>query len=176
MSLKKIKISWSFLEGICFEGAEIKWNDGSNRKSVCVHGLSVGARIVTVGNEPGHIILLVEDPNSETDNEDFLPAWTSVREMEDSRDEEYIRTAMNTATYEWLPEEKVVYGEIPSLRGVWAYGDTPVECHNELRATLGDWIEFRRKSGRIIPSIDAYRKPEEKTSVLQTVPVIRVEL
>jgi|GEM_PF-2464666 predicted RNase H-like HicB family nuclease len=51
--------------------------------------------------------------------------------------------AMMKARYEFLPESKMFYGEIPRLRGVYAYADTLEECEKELEEVLEEWVLIR---------------------------------
>jgi predicted RNase H-like HicB family nuclease len=67
---------------------------------------------------------------------------------------EYIKAAMDKATYEIIDDPEPFYGEIPGLQGVWATGKTLEACRDELMSALEDWIAFRLRTGRSIPSID----------------------
>ncbi len=66
---------------------------------------------------------------------------------------EYIKAAMDKATYEIIDDPEPFYGEIPQLQGVWASGKTLEACRDELMSALEDWIAFRLRTGRSIPSI-----------------------
>lgn len=66
---------------------------------------------------------------------------------------EYIEAAMKEAKYEFLPESQVYYGEIPGLRGVYAYADTIEECKKELEEVIEEWILIRVSKGLQIPEI-----------------------
>ena len=66
---------------------------------------------------------------------------------------EYIKAAMDKATYEVIDDPEPFYGEIPQLQGVWASGKTLEACRDELMSSLEDWIAFRLRTGRSIPSI-----------------------
>lgn len=66
---------------------------------------------------------------------------------------EYIKAAMDKATYEIIDDPEPFYGEIPELRGVWATGKTLEACRDNLMSALEDWIAFRLRTGRSIPSI-----------------------
>lgn len=66
---------------------------------------------------------------------------------------EYIKAAMDKATYEIIDDPEPFYGEIPELRGVWATGKTLEACRDRLMSALEDWIAFRLRTGRSIPTI-----------------------
>ena len=66
---------------------------------------------------------------------------------------EYIKAAMDKATYEIIDDPEPFYGEIPELRGVWATGKTLESCRDNLMSALEDWIAFRLRTGRSIPAI-----------------------
>jgi len=66
---------------------------------------------------------------------------------------EYIKAAMDQATYEIIDDPEPFYGEIPGLQGVWASGKTLEGCRDELMSALEDWIAFRLRTGLSIPSI-----------------------
>jgi predicted RNase H-like HicB family nuclease len=56
---------------------------------------------------------------------------------------EYLGAAMNNATYEMLPDDRAVYGEIPGFEGVYAHADTLEQCRRELEEVLEEWVLFR---------------------------------
>jgi predicted RNase H-like HicB family nuclease len=66
---------------------------------------------------------------------------------------EYIKAAMDKAVYEIIDDPEPFYGEIPELQGVWASGKTLEACRDDLMSSLEDWIAFRLRTGRSIPSI-----------------------
>lgn len=66
---------------------------------------------------------------------------------------EYIKAAMDKAAYEIIDDPEPFYGEITGLQGVWASGKTLEGCRDELMSALEDWIAFRLRTGRSIPSI-----------------------
>ncbi len=66
---------------------------------------------------------------------------------------EYIKAAMDKATYEIIDDPEPFYGEIPELRGMWATGKTLEACRDSLMSALEDWIAFRLRTGRSIPTI-----------------------
>lgn len=65
---------------------------------------------------------------------------------------EFIEKKLNAARYEILAD-RTFYGEIPSLRGVWANAKTLEECRDELKSALEDWIMFTLRDGGSIPGI-----------------------
>lgn len=67
---------------------------------------------------------------------------------------EYIKVAMDKAAYEIIDDPEPFYGEIPELRGIWATGKTLEASRDNLRSALEDWIAFRLRTGRAIPTID----------------------
>ncbi|MDE2718719.1 MAG: type II toxin-antitoxin system HicB family antitoxin [Dehalococcoidia bacterium] len=67
---------------------------------------------------------------------------------------EYIKAAMQSAVYEYLPDDRPYYGEIPGLHGVWANSETFSQCRTELREVLEDWLLLGLRLGHDIPSID----------------------
>jgi len=82
---------------------------------------------------------------------------------------EYIKAAMDKATYEIIDDPEPFYGEIPELRGVWATGKTLEACRDSLMSALEDWIAFRLRTGRSIPAIGG------ASIVVSTEPVSVVE-
>jgi predicted RNase H-like HicB family nuclease len=68
--------------------------------------------------------------------------------------EAYVRAAMAHARYEWLPNDRVFYAEIPEVRGVWGTGSTREACADELASVLEDWLDFCLVRGRAIPTVD----------------------
>src|SRR5439155_21512384 len=90
----------------------------------------------------------------------FLPAAIIIACRESAYEEraqmltDYIRAAMRHATYEWLDEGGIWYGEIPQLPGVWASAATEAEAPAELQSALEVWIAIRLANGRAIPAID----------------------
>ena len=49
---------------------------------------------------------------------------------------------MRRAKYEYLPNDKVYYGEISGFKGVYATSSNLVDCRKELLSVLEDWIIF----------------------------------
>lgn len=66
---------------------------------------------------------------------------------------EYIQRAMAHAAYETM-ENSRYFATIPGLKGLWADGDTPEDCRQNLIETLEDWIFVSLKEGLPIPAID----------------------
>ncbi len=52
---------------------------------------------------------------------------------------EYIRKAMQAATYEIL-EDGSFYGEIPPCPGVWATAENLEACRDTLQEVLEEWL------------------------------------
>ena len=53
---------------------------------------------------------------------------------------EYLSAAMHKAHYDFLPDDKIYYGEVPGFEGVYASAITLEECREELLAVLEDWL------------------------------------
>ncbi len=66
---------------------------------------------------------------------------------------DFIVKKLNTAKYKLLAD-KTYFGEIPSLRGVWANAKTLEECRGELQETLEDWLVFSIKCDKKIPGFN----------------------
>ena len=55
---------------------------------------------------------------------------------------DYLHAAMRRAIYQFLPNDKVYYGEIPGFEGVYATSANLEDCRQELLSVLEDWILF----------------------------------
>ena len=55
---------------------------------------------------------------------------------------DYLQAAMRHAKYEYLPNDKLYYGEIPGFDGVYASSSNIEDCREELLSVLEDWILF----------------------------------
>ena len=80
---------------------------------------------------------------------------------------DYIEQAMGMAVYEEL-EDGTFGGTIPPCWGVIAFGDTLLECQEELRSALEDWILTGLVWGDTLPvvagidlNLEAPREPVE---------------
>lgn len=73
---------------------------------------------------------------------------------------DYIEAAMAEAKYEIIEDEEPFYGEVPSLVGVWATGETLEECRKNLAEVIDGWIIVRLKKGLPIPPIGEHRIEE----------------
>ena len=67
---------------------------------------------------------------------------------------EYIQVAISKAVYEVIDDEEPYYGEVPELKGVWATGKTPEECHENLKKAIEDWIAFSLRFNLPIPMVE----------------------
>ena len=67
---------------------------------------------------------------------------------------DYINASMKRAEYDIL-DDKSIYAEIPSLKGVYANADTFEECRQELMEVLEEWIFIRLKNNLEIPIVDS---------------------
>jgi len=66
----------------------------------------------------------------------------------------YIQSAMKTARYEILADDKTFYGEIPGFQGVYANAATLEGCREELEQTLEDWILLSVAKNLPLPIVD----------------------
>jgi len=66
--------------------------------------------------------------------------------------QDYITSQLNRADYELIDGGKRFYGEIRSLRGVWAVGNTLEECRKNLLTTVESWLILRLKKNLPIPN------------------------
>ena len=64
---------------------------------------------------------------------------------------DFLTTNLNKADYEIIDGGKRFYGEIKSLRGVWAVGKTLEECRQNLMTTIEGWLIVRLRKNLPIP-------------------------
>ncbi|MCL5031342.1 MAG: type II toxin-antitoxin system HicB family antitoxin [Bacteroidetes bacterium] len=64
----------------------------------------------------------------------------------------YLETAIKKAEYKKL-KDGTWFGEIPSLKGIWANGNSVEECRNELLEVLEEWLLLKIKDNDTIPII-----------------------
>ena len=76
---------------------------------------------------------------------------------------QYIQAALEQAHYEIIDDDEPFYGEIPSLAGVWATGETLEDCRRHLAEAVEDWLLFSVAKGLPIPQLGqtTIRLPEE---------------
>ena len=67
---------------------------------------------------------------------------------------EYIQAAMKMARYEFLPNDKVYYGEIKDFKGVYATSKNLEDCREELREVLEEWILLSVRENLPMPLIN----------------------
>ena len=67
---------------------------------------------------------------------------------------DYISAAMSRARYENLPDDGVIYGEIPACNGVYATAATLEECSILLEEVLEEWLLLRVSRKLDIPVLD----------------------
>ncbi len=67
---------------------------------------------------------------------------------------EYLSAAMHKAHYEFLPDDKRYYGELPGFEGVYASAVTLEECREELLAVLEDWLLLSIHKNLPVPVVD----------------------
>lgn len=65
----------------------------------------------------------------------------------------YLDQAMEIAVYEIIEEDRIYWGEIPGLQGVWAKHQTLEGCRRELREALSDWVALRLRLGLNVPEV-----------------------
>ena len=61
---------------------------------------------------------------------------------------------MKMARYEFLPNDKVYYGEIPEFKGVYASSKNLEDCREELREVLEEWILVSVRENLEMPEIN----------------------
>ena len=64
----------------------------------------------------------------------------------------YIVSKMSSAHFKVL-EDGLYFGEIPSVKGVWAHAKTLKECKRELQDVLEGWLILSLQSGDKIPGL-----------------------
>lgn len=67
---------------------------------------------------------------------------------------EYIQAAMRQASYEYLQDDKLYYGEIPGFAGVYATSQNLEDCREELCSVLEDWLLISLHKKLPIPVIN----------------------
>jgi len=67
--------------------------------------------------------------------------------------QEYLAKAMHSAWYEIL-EDGTYYGEMPSLPGVWAQGETLEGCRRQLLEVAEDWLFLKIRDRDPLPVLD----------------------
>lgn len=65
---------------------------------------------------------------------------------------DYINKKLKEALYKILKDGSY-FGEIPSVRGVWANAKTLEECRQELQEVLEDWLVLRLKMDKQVPGL-----------------------
>jgi predicted RNase H-like HicB family nuclease len=70
---------------------------------------------------------------------------------------DYIEAIMKKAKYEIIKDEEPYYGEIPSIKGIWATGKTLEECRKNLKEALEDYIIISLEKHLSLPEIDGIR-------------------
>lgn len=66
--------------------------------------------------------------------------------------QEFCNYYLKKAAYELIENGKTYYGEVPSLRGVWATGKTIEECRENLLNVLEGWLILRLQRNMPIPN------------------------
>ncbi|MBI2627290.1 MAG: type II toxin-antitoxin system HicB family antitoxin [Parcubacteria group bacterium] len=65
----------------------------------------------------------------------------------------FINQKLKNARYKLLKDGSY-FGEIPSLKGVWANARNLEDCRNELREVLEEWLVFKLKEEENIPGFE----------------------
>lgn len=65
---------------------------------------------------------------------------------------DFISKKLKEARYKIL-EDRSYFGDIPSLRGVWANAKNLESCRQGLISALEDWLLFKLKEGDDIPGL-----------------------
>jgi predicted RNase H-like HicB family nuclease len=78
---------------------------------------------------------------------------------------DYIEAIMKKAKYEIIKDEEPYYGEIPSIKGIWATGKTLEECRKNLKEALEDYIIISLEKHLSLPEIDGIRITITKVNV-----------
>ena len=78
--------------------------------------------------------------------------------------QEFLTSCLNKAKYELIDEGKTYYGEVPSLKGVWATGKTLEQCRKNLLETIEGWTLLRLKKNLPIPG---FKIPVKKVPLSQ---------
>ncbi len=67
---------------------------------------------------------------------------------------EFIAQKLNQARYKLL-KDGAYFGEIPSLKGVWATSDTLEDCREELREVFESWLVLKLRAGDKVPGLQS---------------------
>ncbi len=63
---------------------------------------------------------------------------------------DYIEKKLKTAHYKLL-DDRTYFGEVPSVRGVWANAKTLETCREKLREVLEEWVLLKVRDRETIP-------------------------
>ncbi|HEX8598068.1 MAG TPA: type II toxin-antitoxin system HicB family antitoxin [Chloroflexia bacterium] len=66
---------------------------------------------------------------------------------------EYLKAAMQGATFKELPDKEGYFGLIPGFQGLWASADTVEKTRAELAEVLKEWVDLGIQFGDPIPDI-----------------------
>ncbi len=72
---------------------------------------------------------------------------------------DYIHAAIAQATYEFLTDDAIFYGEIEGFQGVYATGITVEICRKELIEVLEEWILLSVARHLPLPEIEGISLP-----------------
>lgn len=65
----------------------------------------------------------------------------------------YVTSVYRNASYQYLEEDGIYYGEIPGLDGLYGTGKTEEEAASDLRAALEVWVKVRLSRQLPLPTI-----------------------
>lgn len=66
---------------------------------------------------------------------------------------EYLAKKLKEARYKLLKDGSY-FGEIPSLRGVWANAENLEDCRKELQEVLEDWLLLKVRNRERVPGFE----------------------
>lgn len=66
---------------------------------------------------------------------------------------EFIEKKLRSGRYKLL-KNKIYFGEIPGLRGVWASAKSLEDCRSELKEVLEEWLLLKLRSREKIPGLE----------------------
>ncbi len=67
---------------------------------------------------------------------------------------EYLNAAIHLSKYEYLPNDKIYYGQIEGFQGVNASAANLEQCRDELLSTLEDWVLFSIHKNLDLPTVN----------------------
>jgi predicted RNase H-like HicB family nuclease len=77
---------------------------------------------------------------------------------------DFIFNKLKEARYKVL-EDGQYFGEIPSLKGIWATARDLESCREELQEVLEDWLVLKLRQGERVPGL-IFEKPSFSPKIL----------